>query len=297
MPSDEPKNTKAPRPPNSWILYRAHALKNMPPVQPGEPRRNQGDVSQLVARMWREAPDTVRAEFERLAEEAKALHKIQFPNYRYQPRKKEDKERVKEIAKQQKESQRQAKRSRRVGQTPGITPPPTGPISRPGAPYYVPNMRYGHGGPSPPLSAASSPASDNVTSPRLRSPPAGPRVNASPPSSHSLASSVVLPLTKIEPPTTQLPFPLSPCTPAPSTDTTTIDNQSSQWQLFAEEPHPNAELSGLSSTSWDNPSMGIADDNQISSVRFLVSFIVTIIMNGSDLLFLLVGFRHSRTNL
>ncbi|KIM45142.1 hypothetical protein M413DRAFT_47178, partial [Hebeloma cylindrosporum] len=90
MPSE---NTKAPGPPNSWILYRAHALKNMPPVQPGEPRRNQGDVSQLVARMWREAPDTVRAEFERLAEEAKALHKIQFPNYRYQPRKKEDKER------------------------------------------------------------------------------------------------------------------------------------------------------------------------------------------------------------
>jgi HMG (high mobility group) box len=258
MPSE---NTKAPRPPNSWILYRAHALKNMPPVQPGEPRRHQGDVSQLVARMWREAPDTVRAEFERLAEEAKALHKIQFPNYRYQPRKKEDKERVKEMAKQQKESQRQAKRTRRVGQTPGLSPPP---VSRPGAPYYVPNMRYGPGGPTPPLSAASSPAGDDVTSPRLRFLSAEPHVVASPASSPSLVSPVVLPPTKIEPPAIQLPFPLSPPTPASSTETTAVDNQPSQWQFLAGEPQP---LSEPSSTNWDS-STGVADGNEMSSVRF-----------------------------
>lgn len=255
MPSE---NTKAPRPPNSWILYRAHALKNMPPVQPGEPRRNQGDVSQLVARMWREAPDTVRAEFERLAEEAKALHKIQFPNYRYQPRKKEDKERVKEMAKQQKESQRQAKRTRRVGQTPALSPSPA--ISRP-APYYVPNMRYGPGGPTPPLSAASSPAGDDVASPRLRFLSAEPQVVASSTSS-PLVSPVVLPTTKIEPPAIQLPFPLSP--PTPSTDTT-LDNQPSQWRFSAGESQPSSELS---SAGWDSSSIGVADGNQMSSLVF-----------------------------
>ncbi|KAF8894944.1 high mobility group box domain-containing protein, partial [Gymnopilus junonius] len=80
-----------PRPPNSWILYRAHALKNLPPPGPGEGRRSQSEVSALVSNMWRHESESTKSHFERLAEEAKAQHKIQFPDYRYQPKKKEEK--------------------------------------------------------------------------------------------------------------------------------------------------------------------------------------------------------------
>jgi len=163
---------RPPRPPNSWILYRANKLKDLPPVGPGEPRRSQSDVSALIGKMWREESDAVRAEFERLAEEAKAAHKQKYPNYRYQPKKKEEKEKEKEIQKQQKESKRMAKMARghQEPQPLPMHPMYAGPST--GAPYYIPlrptysHLQFGPAGPSPPISLASTP-SDTTGTPSI----------------------------------------------------------------------------------------------------------------------------------
>ncbi|PPQ78883.1 hypothetical protein CVT26_011705 [Gymnopilus dilepis] len=154
-----------PRPPNSWILYRAHILKTLPPPGPGEPRRSQSEVSAMVSQMWRDESEATKAHYERLAEEAKEQHKIQFPGYRFKPQKKEEKVRIRELMKQQREEEKLAKKARRVGQS---AEPTATRASRsflmPGAPYYNPHTLYNPVGPSPPLSASSSPR-DAIPSP------------------------------------------------------------------------------------------------------------------------------------
>lgn len=90
LPPVTDPNIQPPRPPNSWILYRAWKLKQLPPPGPGEGRRNQSDVSTMLSTLWRNESTEIREYFERLADEAKAEHKLRYPNYRYQPKKKED---------------------------------------------------------------------------------------------------------------------------------------------------------------------------------------------------------------
>ncbi|KDR75383.1 hypothetical protein GALMADRAFT_227034 [Galerina marginata CBS 339.88] len=194
---------KPPRPPNSWILYRAHVLKNLPPVAPGEPRRSQSDVSALISRMWRQESDTVRAEFERLADEAKERHRIQFPNYRYQPKKKEEKERLKELQKQRKESDRMAKKTRRVGQRTETALVPSHPVVQSGAPYYNPHLLFSSAGPTPPLSASSSPSDATLSPPSRVSP-----LHGTAGSSSSFLAPLSLP-TSTDTPSTTLPYSLT----------------------------------------------------------------------------------------
>ena len=116
--------------------------------------------------MWREAPEHVHAEYERRAEEEKAEHKRQFPDYRYRPVKKEVRERMKEAKKKSKELERQEKNPRRRTQkTTNVSS--SSPASVPQiATSHVdpPHLRYGPAGPTPPLSVASSP-SDASASP------------------------------------------------------------------------------------------------------------------------------------
>ena len=152
-------NLKPPRPRNSWILYRRDQLRRLPR---GE--MTQADVSQLISKMWREAPEHVHAEYERRAEEEKADHKRQFPNYRYRPMKKEDKERMKEAKKKSKELERQEKNRRRRTQKTADVPSPA-PVPQI-TPQLIepPHLRYGPAGPTPPLSVASSPT-DSSPSP------------------------------------------------------------------------------------------------------------------------------------
>ncbi|OAX39957.1 hypothetical protein K503DRAFT_799226 [Rhizopogon vinicolor AM-OR11-026] len=174
-----PKDVQPPRPPNAWILYRSDKLKSLPPEQPGAQRRAQADVSKLISEMWRSESEAVKLEYERLADAKKAEHQRLYPSYRFQPMKKEEKERLREEKRQEKERVRAQKKGR--GRTnaaagPSQEPPPHMPPMGFAAPYllpsamsmpihmphpqymvYNPEVQFGPAGPSPPLSAASSP--------------------------------------------------------------------------------------------------------------------------------------------
>jgi len=158
-----------PRPPNAWILYRSDRVREMPPPLPGQ-HRTQADVSKAVSEQWRNESETTRAEYERRAEMKKAEHHVRYPDYRFQPKSKEQKERQRLEKKQEKE--RQPKRSRvrvaapTVAQTTNTSstssqPLPHHTFNSSYNPSYYPEARYGPAGPSPPLSAAASPNEDN----------------------------------------------------------------------------------------------------------------------------------------
>ncbi|EGN99801.1 hypothetical protein SERLA73DRAFT_18452, partial [Serpula lacrymans var. lacrymans S7.3] len=79
-----------PRPPNAWILYRSDKLRSLPPAKKGE-SRIQGHVSKIVSYMWNNESEQVRSEYERRADARKAQHQLMYPNYKFQPMKKEEK--------------------------------------------------------------------------------------------------------------------------------------------------------------------------------------------------------------
>ncbi|KAJ6593691.1 hypothetical protein B0H19DRAFT_1056187 [Mycena capillaripes] len=172
-----------PRPPNAWILYRAEKSKEIG-------RKAQSDVSKEISAMWRTELPHIRAEYERRADIKKAEHAAMYPEYRFQPVKREEKERLREVKKQEKERRKEAQRRGRAN------PPPAAPAPQPSryyapnpslildplAPYYQAEQRYGPNGPTPPLSAAPSPdsgASDLAQS-RVEESSASPSVHASP---------------------------------------------------------------------------------------------------------------------
>ena len=147
------------RPPNSWILYRRDAKNNLPPVAPGQPRRAQADVSKIISEMWKSESDLVRAHYERLAEQAKMEHKMMYPDYKFTPETKQDKERRKAAEAAAKEFKRAQKNNRNRG-APYVVPVPhrASSVAYDAHPYD-PAAYYGDAGPSPPLSAAPSPIS------------------------------------------------------------------------------------------------------------------------------------------
>lgn len=202
-----PKDVQPPRPPNAWILYRSDKLKSLPPEQPGEQRRAQADVSKLISELWKRESDAVKLEYERLADAKKAEHQRLYPSYRFQPMKKEEKERLREEKRQEKERVRAQKKGRartNPAAGPSQEPPPPMPPMGYAAPYllpgamplhiphqqymtYDPEVQFGPAGPSPPLSAASSPndttsASESASGPDelLMPPSAVPSARASP---------------------------------------------------------------------------------------------------------------------
>ncbi|KAI0067174.1 hypothetical protein BV25DRAFT_1065993 [Artomyces pyxidatus] len=104
--SNKSTDVKPPRPPNAWILYRSDKLRELPPPRPGEPRRAQSDVSKAISILWRNESEAVRAEYERRAELAKAQHAVMYPNYRFAPVKKADRDRLREEKRLEKERER-----------------------------------------------------------------------------------------------------------------------------------------------------------------------------------------------
>nr|CAG8604396.1 12258_t:CDS:2 [Entrophospora candida] len=84
------KVKKPPRPPNAFILYRRAK-------QPGIVAKNQGisnnDVSKEIGRMWHEEPPEVRQKFQRMADAAKQEHMKKYPEYRYRPRRPQERKR------------------------------------------------------------------------------------------------------------------------------------------------------------------------------------------------------------
>ncbi|KAG0702978.1 hypothetical protein DFH29DRAFT_998930 [Suillus ampliporus] len=173
------KEIQPPRPPNAWILYRSDKLRSLPPELPGGQRRAQADVSKLISEMWRSESEAVKLEYERLADAKKAEHQRLYPTYRFQPMKKEEKERLKEERRQEKEHARAQKKGRSRTNAvagPSEEPQPPMPPMAYAAPYLLPGgmpppmhmhqppymmfhpeVQFGPAGPSPPLSAASSP--------------------------------------------------------------------------------------------------------------------------------------------
>ncbi|KAI0044992.1 HMG-box, partial [Auriscalpium vulgare] len=80
---------KPPRPRNAWILYRSDMVKNLPDLEPGQPKRPQADASKAIAVMWKGETAEIRAEYQRQAEREKEEHAIKYPGYRFLPRKKD----------------------------------------------------------------------------------------------------------------------------------------------------------------------------------------------------------------
>lgn len=142
--------------------------------------------------MWKAESPHVRAEYERRADLKKAEHHAMYPQYRFQPVKKEEKERLREVKKQEKERRKEAQRRGRVNPPPPPPPPPASHVPRhyapsivldPLAPYYQAEQRYGPSGPTPPISAANSPSgssSSEITQSRVEESSASPQTNASP---------------------------------------------------------------------------------------------------------------------
>ena len=179
--ADAPK-VQPPRPPNAWILYRSHKLRELP----SEKGRVQADVSKTISDMWRNEEESVRLDYERLADQRKAEHQLKYPDYRFQPVKKEDKVKQREQQKLERQRARTGRKTKRgatpnssTTAAPALPPPPIEPVIPPAVvyatpygmppgytmmqmPYYMPSYtsheaRFGRAGPSPPLSAASSP--------------------------------------------------------------------------------------------------------------------------------------------
>ena len=103
---------KPPRPPNAWIIYRSDKLQNLPPPPLGQPKPTQAEVSKIIAAQWRAESDDVRALYDQRAETAKAEHARMYPDYRFAPVKKADKDRIREEKRQAKEQERAGRRVR-----------------------------------------------------------------------------------------------------------------------------------------------------------------------------------------
>ncbi|KAF7375984.1 HMG box domain-containing protein [Mycena sanguinolenta] len=181
-----PKAVQPPRPPNAWILYRAEKSKIIG-------RKAQADVSKEISAMWKAEPAHIRAEYERRADIKKAEHAAMYPDYRFQPVKREEKERLRDVKKQEKERRKEAQRRGRANPSPTPAPVAAPQPSRhyalqptlmfdPLAPYYQAEQRYGPSGPTPPLSAAPSPAASaisDLTTSRVEESDASPPTHAS----------------------------------------------------------------------------------------------------------------------
>jgi hypothetical protein len=173
------------RPPNAWIIYRKTKLPTLPPVAPGQSRRCQAEVSRIISKMWREEPDHVKAEYERMAEEQKALHLRMNPGYKFAPVSRADKDRQKAADAAQKELQRANSKKARAGpyMVPILAAPPSGHIP---AAYRDPARLFGQAGPSPHMSGASSPTSTKSAPQPLPLPDQRSQSHATQSSAHSL---------------------------------------------------------------------------------------------------------------
>ncbi|OBZ68333.1 Silenced mating-type M-specific polypeptide Mc [Grifola frondosa] len=149
---------KPPRPSNAWIIYRSEKQREMKALQdPTKPKRPQAEVSKIIGAMWKAEPDSVKAHYDRLAELEKHEHKKQYPSYRFQPMKKEEKERIREEKRLEKEAEREAKRKnkrRSSSQTHSLVPSVHTPYYMPSPPEVTQTPELGCG-PSPPMSDAS----------------------------------------------------------------------------------------------------------------------------------------------
>ncbi|ORY62850.1 high mobility group box domain-containing protein, partial [Leucosporidium creatinivorum] len=73
------------RPRNAFILFRSHAVStNLIPRDLGI--KNEKNISQVVATVWRSLPPEEKRHWELLAEEEKRAHKEKYPEYVFKPK-------------------------------------------------------------------------------------------------------------------------------------------------------------------------------------------------------------------
>ncbi|GAA5936229.1 uncharacterized protein JCM15063_002750 [Sporobolomyces koalae] len=79
------KKDRPPRPMNAWLLFRTAQVKRLQDANPAE-RRAQGQLSKVIAELWKSAPPETKRAYEALAKEKKEEHARIYPDYRYAPR-------------------------------------------------------------------------------------------------------------------------------------------------------------------------------------------------------------------
>jgi len=85
-----PKVKKPPRPPNAFILYRRAKQPTIVALHQGI---TNNEVSKEIGKMWHEEPMEVRLKFQKMAEAAKEEHMKKYPEYRYRPRRPQERKR------------------------------------------------------------------------------------------------------------------------------------------------------------------------------------------------------------
>ncbi|GAA5882196.1 hypothetical protein JCM1840_000745 [Sporobolomyces johnsonii] len=78
------RTDRPPRPANAWLLFRIAQLRQIQDNNPGM-RRSQGEMSKIIAEMWRNADPETKREYEGLAKQRKLEHQRAYPDYRYAP--------------------------------------------------------------------------------------------------------------------------------------------------------------------------------------------------------------------
>ncbi|THH20773.1 hypothetical protein EW146_g625 [Bondarzewia mesenterica] len=271
-----------PRPPNAWILYRSDKQHQLPPVPPGQPRRPQSEVSKTISNMWKNESDSVKAEYENRAEQAKTEHARLYPNYRFCPMKKADKEKLKEEARIEKEKAKaEARKARLRGHHPYYAT--SLPVASTSTQYldYVPLPQWGPRdargipGLSPPWSQASSPspstpstdspASDTVLVPRISAQPSPPQ--QTPDASLSAQTSVASSSPRPEPSSSCVPSisqekvaPASRSLHVPQSRETSISHSPASGSPFPAQPWPPAPVASTSTQSAGNLGQVLASD-------------------------------------
>ena len=83
-PHDSRKKASATRPPNAFMLFRSDFwAREKIKAEPIE--RDHRDISRIAAICWNNLDDETKAVYRKRAKEQRALHRLQYPEFRYSP--------------------------------------------------------------------------------------------------------------------------------------------------------------------------------------------------------------------
>lgn len=75
------------RPPNCYILYRKALASRLPRAEGHNPKEHLGETSKITGQEWKKAPDSVKQFWKAEAKRVAVQHKLDHPDYLYQPKK------------------------------------------------------------------------------------------------------------------------------------------------------------------------------------------------------------------
>ncbi|CAO3613426.1 unnamed protein product [Cunninghamella blakesleeana] len=78
-------DNKIPRPINCFMAFRLDKYKE---ISSQSPNLNHRDISKIIAKWWKEATEEDKAPYRKIAANAKKVHQSLFPNYKYAPQRK-----------------------------------------------------------------------------------------------------------------------------------------------------------------------------------------------------------------